>query len=103
MASFDFAMLAVPATLTDIAEIRKCLLDADAMEKALNIDIAEACAGIGPLLYLDADVLRTVTELDKAAPGIHSTATSTVTEAERIISRTRQLDAAHARVQQVRW
>ncbi len=50
---------------------------------------------------LDAGDVGVVLDLEAVGPQVRASALATVAEAERVIARTRLLDAAHARAQQV--
>jgi hypothetical protein len=90
-------------TLTDIREIEQKLAEVIELERRADEELERQrtviAAGRGGV---DTEVLSLVAELEHIAPAIRSVASSTVSEAESVIARTRALDSAHSRVQKVR-
>ena len=89
-------------TLTSVEDIKRYFALVEKEENRIEEELRvkrQACARIK---VLDDDVVRVVADLEAFAPRVRTAASSTVTEAEAVIAKTRMLDAAHSRVQQVR-
>jgi hypothetical protein len=84
-----------------VEEIKKYFALVEREESRIEEELRQKRQACCRIQVLDEDVVRVVADLEAFAPRVRTAASSTVTEAEAVIAKTRQLDAAHSRVQQV--
>ena len=91
-----------PQTLTNVDDIKRYFVMLEEEEAKMEEELRTKRAACAAVPLVDAALVRVVADMEAFAPRVRAAASSTVTEAESVIAKTRMLDAAHSRVQQVR-